>query len=98
MSGFSAARRSPASRREIALTSGMLVIEIIATMFLASDLLPALFHSGDGGFQVARTGLFATVVFILIYSNVVYLVTRLGYFVRRLRHRPPAFEALVGSH
>ncbi len=98
MSGFSAARRSPASRQEIALTTGMLVITIIATVFLASDLLPAIFYSGAGGSQVARTGLFATVIFILIYGNVVYLVTRLGYFVRRLRHRPPAFEALVGSH
>jgi cellulose synthase/poly-beta-1,6-N-acetylglucosamine synthase-like glycosyltransferase len=76
----------------------MIVITIIATMFLVNDLLPTIFHSGDDGSQVIRSGLFATVVFILIYGNVVYLVTRLGYFVRRLRHRPPAFETLVESH
>jgi cellulose synthase (UDP-forming) len=98
MSGYSTARRSPVTRREIALTAGMLVITIIATMFLANDLLPAIFYSGDDGSQAARAGIFTSVVFILIYGNIVYLVTRLGYFVRRLRHWPPTFERLVDSH
>src|SRR5918994_1089040 len=98
MSGFSAAQSSPSSRREITLTAGMLFITIVASMFLARDLLLAILQARADELEAAKIGLFTTVVFILIYGNLVYFVTRVGYFVRRMRHRPPAFEDLVKSY
>ncbi len=98
MSIFPAARGSILPRREIALTVATLLITIVAAIFLGQHLLSAILHPNGDGFWVTRTALFATVVFILIYGNLVYLVTRLGYFVRRLQHRSKPFEALVESH
>lgn len=98
MFAISAARRNSRPQREIILTAGMLVVTKIATMFLAKDLLFALLHAGEDGPEVARIGLFTAVIFILIYGNVVYLVTRIGYNLRRMRHSPPAFEDIVARH
>ena len=98
MSCIPASRRSPAARREVALTAGMLSITVIATAYLARDLLLAIVHAGGDSLEVAGIALFATVIFILIYGNLVYLVTRIGYFVRRAGHHPPAFEDLVRTH
>src|SRR5665811_1183577 len=98
MSNRLAVRGSPVPRREVFLTAGMLFMTIIAITFLARDLLLAIFHDGNNGVQVAQIGLFSTVVVVLVYGNVVYLVTRIGYFVRRMHHRPPAFEDLVSTH
>ncbi len=98
VSDLLAARSSLVPRREVFLTVGMLLITLIAATFLARGLLRAIFHAGDDRLQVVQIGLFTAVVFILTYGSAVYLVTRIGYFVRRMRHRPPAFEDLVSSH
>ncbi len=77
----------------------MLALTLIATAYLAEDLLLAIVHAGDNSLDVAGIALFATtVIFILIYGNLVYLVTRIGYFVRRAGHRPPAFEDVIRAH
>lgn len=98
MSPVSAARGSTLFRREIALTATVLLLTIIATFFLARHFLPAIVQPNGDIPHVVSTALFTVVIAILIYGNFVYLVTRLGYFVRRLRHRAPRFEALVESH
>lgn len=98
MSETPAARRGALPQREIILTAAMLLITTVATMFLTRDLLLAVLQAGDDALEATRIGVFATVVFILIYGNVVYLVTRVGYNVRRMRHSPPAFEEIVVRH
>ena len=98
MSGYSAAQRRPASRKEIALTVGMLIVTVVASLAIARDMLLAIYHASSDVSQMARTVVFATVLFILVYGNLVYLVTRLGHFARRMRHRPPVFETLVDTH
>jgi cellulose synthase/poly-beta-1,6-N-acetylglucosamine synthase-like glycosyltransferase len=91
-------RRDDALRIEIVLTIAALLITTIATVLLFRDVMAQL---GAPGFTIpARTAaiVFACLLPLLIYGNVVYLVTRLGYFVRRSRHRSVAFVDVVEEH
>ncbi len=98
MSRIHAARGSTFFRREIVLTAVILALTVISIFFLASHFLPEVFHPNGDPAGIVSTALFTLIISVLIYGNLVYLATRLGYFVRRLRHRPPTFEALVDSH
>lgn len=50
---------------------------------------------GASWLEVTRLIVFAGVDLILVYGNVVYQVSRLGYLVRPRRHRPGPYEALI---
>ena len=84
--------------REIALTALMLVVTLGASALLARDIAATISAETGDATQVARLWLFAMVVGLMIYGNLVYLVTRIGYYTRRARHRTESFEQLVADH
>ncbi len=75
----------------------LISVTVIASLLFARDMLAlGSAYSADGtGWNVVRLLLFAGVVLVLVYGNLVYQVTRLGYFLRQRRHRPPPFEHLA---
>jgi len=89
------ARRRPTL--EPALTALMIFITVVACAFFARDMLrlETSYRADGTPWDLARILAFVSVVLILIYGNLVYQVARLGYFLRRLRHQPLAFEELV---
>lgn len=89
-------RRRLRSIREIVLTACGLVVTGVATVFLCRDLSRLIHESAGGHFWVRLIPqiAFATTFLFLIYGNVLYQVTRIGYFLRLRRHRPASDDAL----
>jgi cellulose synthase (UDP-forming) len=85
-------------RRELALTAGMLVLTVIATVLLARDILATATSAHAASGDLARLLLFSVVVGCLIHGNIIFQASRLGHLVRRLGHVPPAFESIVAEH
>lgn len=75
----------------------MLLTTVAATAFFGWDMIATAGSSRvqDSWWELARLLVFAGVVGILVYGNVVYQVSRLGYFVRLRHHRPPHYDDLV---
>jgi len=89
-------RRRVQSAREIVLTACGLAVTGVATVFLSRDL-GRLIHESAGGHLWVRLIpqiAFATTFLFLIYGNVLYQVTRIGYVLRLRRHRPASDDAL----
>lgn len=74
---------------EITITLAGLVFTCIATAFLAQDLGSLLEEKIGAGHlaQIAEQAVFIAIVFSLIYGNVVYQLSRLGFLIRNKRHR-----------
>lgn len=90
--------RADRALREAAFSAAMLAITALAAFSIGRDLwrLVAARHDDPG--RLAWEGVFLFVIAVLLYGNVVFLVSRLGYDVRRHRHTPAAFESLVQDH
>ena len=75
----------------------MLTVTMVACLFFAGDMLAlGKGYGADGsGWNIARLVLFISVVLVLVYGNLVYQITRLGYFLRQRHHRPQPFEDVV---
>src|SRR5262245_65072358 len=87
-------------RREAVITRGLLAVTLVASAFLAKELLRGLaeqLHAGAVGIAVEQLALIAIVV-LLLYGNVVYQVTRLGFLVRRRLHQPVPRALLERVH
>jgi cellulose synthase (UDP-forming) len=85
-------------RSEIWLTLACLVVTFIAAgLYLdqvAATLAGAL--SASRGRVVVELIVFATVAMLLVYGNLAYQLARLGYLIRRRRHRPQSGAVLDG--
>ena len=88
-------RNHRSERFEAALTTITLVLTAVACVLLAVESTALLRKMADQGDVRAALGqiLFMTIVALLIWGNLVYQLTRLAYFLRRLGHRPaPAWR------
>src|SRR5258706_625433 len=77
-------------KREILLTYGGIALTLLASVFVAWDVLGLIVRALNERHwaKTAEQNLFLCVVAFLIYGNLAYQVTRIGYFDRRRRHRP----------
>ena len=91
------ARKAPRPRFEVAITVFMLLATITASLLFAGDMIEKGigFWDDRSWIDVGRLSLFAVIVLILGYGNLVYQFSRLGYYVRLRRHRPIAYDELV---
>lgn len=82
--------------REIGLTVLGLMITLGAALMLASDLGGQLLQhiTANQPLTVAEQAIFLGIVYLLIYGNLVYQLTRLGHYWRQHRHRPASREEL----
>ncbi len=81
---------------ELALTSIGLVVTLAASAFLFRDIWN-IFQLGlaEGNWKrILEQLVFATVVFFLIYGNVLYQLTRIGYFLRLRKFKPTPTQDL----
>ena len=86
-------------RREILYTWIGLAVTLAAAGFVSVELSTAVRTSLRWGhpFRVAHQMGFAFIVAFLIYGNLVYQITRLGYLTRLKKHRPQPIRALERS-
>src|SRR5687767_3762327 len=90
-------RTAPRPRFEAGLTLFMLLATVVAGILFAGDMI----ETGMGlwrdrsWIEAGRLALFSGIVLILGYGNVVYQISRLGYYLRLRRHRPTAYDELV---
>ena len=83
------ARRRILWRREVALTLVGLIVTILATLLLTCDMVGMMDQSLRAsalGTLLTQIG-FALIFLGLIYGNVLYQLTRLGYWLRLRTHR-----------
>lgn len=82
--------------REISFTWIAVVVTLIATvMFLRHTWQVAELQFQEGGFRgVVEPAVFVAIICFLIYGNLVYQGTRLGYLNRLNGHRPTTREEL----
>jgi cellulose synthase/poly-beta-1,6-N-acetylglucosamine synthase-like glycosyltransferase len=115
-SGLSAGIDTPRNlRREVAITRGALVVTLAASALLAADLVRVLAERVSAGALAAvlEQGLFIAIAAALLYGNLVYQATRIGYLQRKRLHRsaprtrlervydeasPPSLVILVPSY
>ncbi len=91
------ARKAPRPRFEAGVTIFMLLATIAGSILFAGDMLETGigFWEDRSWIDVGRLALFAGIILILGYGNLVYQFSRLGYYVRLRRHRPTAYDELV---
>src|SRR5262245_48550591 len=75
---------------EVALTVLSLALTAVACALLAVECTAVLRETADRGDAPGTLGqlLFMLIVALLLWGNLVYQLTRLAYFLRRLNHRP----------
>ena len=83
-------------RFEVALTFVTLAVTAVACALLAVESTAILGKMADRGDVPGALGqiLFMLIVALLIWGSLVYQLTRLAYFLRRLDHRPASARAL----
>src|SRR5256884_4202482 len=82
-------------RFEVALTFVTLAVTAVACALLAVESTAILGKMADRGDVPGALGqiLFMVIVALLIWGSLVYQLTRLAYFLRRLDHPPPSAPA-----
>lgn len=73
----------------VTLVVSTLLLRDVATLLTANDHTPG---------TLIRIGIFAAVLTVLISGNLVYMVSRLGFLVRRRDHLNPPLDALIATH
>lgn len=86
----------PNYRREIALTIALILVTVSACVLFSLDASEVLSKRiREGNFLgAAEQIVFILVMIFLIYGNLLYQFTRLGYFQRRGAHRKARWEEL----
>src|SRR5690242_8937937 len=82
-------------RGEIAVSAALFVFTTLSIAFLLGDIaeLAAREHQSLG--QLAVFSIFVMAILFLIFGNIVFQASRLGYLVRRRRHHLQPFEMVV---
>jgi cellulose synthase (UDP-forming) len=85
--------------RELGLTALAITVTVLACAFLIRDLLGLAAFAWSAGHvgDLLQLLVFAIIVLVLVYGNLVYQLARIGYWFRRLRHRRPPFHDLIAS-
>jgi cellulose synthase (UDP-forming) len=89
--------RPPANiRRELLYTYVGIVLSLIGTALVAKDLIRAFRVRYDSGVVLPsiEDGLLVVIFLLLSYGNIVYQVSRVGYFKRLRAHRAATREEL----
>ena len=82
--------------REIRLTRVLILFTLIASVFATIDVVGILLQharSGSVG-AVLEQSIFIFIVAFLVYGNLVYQFTRLGYLHRKAGHCPAGIDEL----
>src|SRR2546422_2821907 len=81
---------------EVALTLVTLAVTAVASVLLAVESMGILRKMADRSDVPGALGqiLFMLIVALLIWGSLVYQLTRLAYFLRRLDHRPASARVL----
>ena len=89
-------QRHQSDRFEVALTFVTLAVTAVACALLAAESTAVLGKMADRGDVPGALGqiLFMLIVALLIWGSLVYQLTRLAYFLRRLDHRPAPARVL----
>jgi cellulose synthase (UDP-forming) len=92
-------RPAPRPALELWLTgAGLLVTALACALFGRAILARTGDELADGDWAgLASLFLFIGVVAFLVYGNLVYQITRLGYFSRLRRRRSPPLDDLITS-
>ena len=75
---------------EIAYTSAGLLVTIVASILIAMEITAIVRAGGNNPGLVFEQVVFSLIAGGLIYGNLVYLLTRIGYMRRLCRHRSAA--------
>lgn len=92
----SGAARNNEITREIWLTRALILVTLVASLFATADVGGIFLHylsAGSLGGLVEQS-VFILIVTFLVYGNLVYQFTRLGYLQRKARHRSADINAL----
>ena len=92
----SAAQTGRSIEEEIKLTKVLILFTLIASVFATVDVGGILLqHARSGSIGAAlEQSLFIFIVAFLVYGNLVYQFTRLGYLKRKAGHRPAGIDEL----
>jgi len=92
----SAAQTGRSIEGEIKLTKVLILFTLIASVFATVDVGGILLqHARSGSIGAAlEQSLFIFIVAFLVYGNLVYQFTRLGYLKRKAGHRPADIDEL----
>ena len=80
--------------REQTVTVLGIVVTLVATILLGWDMLGLIAERTRGGLPVLTQLVFSAIFLFLIYGNLLYQMTRLGYLGRLRQHRPIADDVL----
>lgn len=88
-----------APRREVGVTVLALIATLAALTMLGRYLTGVWEHewAREHPWTLLQFGISLAVVVALLYGNLVYQVSRLGYHLRRARHTPPPYEQLLAT-
>src|SRR5690242_19135846 len=78
-------------RKEIRWTLGGIAITLLAAVFVFKDsfeIISKQSWNASSAMLLLEQAIFLAIVFWLIYGNLLYQITRIGYFKRVIRHRP----------
>lgn len=84
------------NHREIVITAALLLLTLAASVLFFLDVSEVLWNRiRQGDFlDTIEQILFFLIIFFLVYGNVLYQLTRWGYFQRIADHRPARLEEL----
>src|SRR4051794_37729269 len=82
-------------RREIGISVIAMLVTVIAFAMYAwhMTVLTERLHLAGRQLDVVHAIAFAAAVGVLVYGNVLYQITRLGYYVRRTRFAHPDYRS-----
>ena len=82
--------------REIKLTRVLILFTLIASVFATADVVGILLQQARSGSvgAVLEQSIFIFIVAFLVYGNLVYQFTRLGYLQRKASHQPADINEL----
>jgi cellulose synthase/poly-beta-1,6-N-acetylglucosamine synthase-like glycosyltransferase len=78
----------------VALSAGGIAVTLLAAVFVYRDVVRLVLSGAQTPSVWLEQAVFATAVTLLLYGNLVYQLTRAGYFARLRRHRPVGPAAL----
>jgi cellulose synthase (UDP-forming) len=86
-------------KKEILLTKFLMLITIAASIFFSIEIFTQLitFIRQENTFGIFKLILFIAIVAYLIYGNVLYQLTRIGYYARLLKHKEVDLEILFNT-
>lgn len=78
--------------KEIAFTMIGLVVTFLSTVFALTGIIRITQNASFG--KLVEQAIFAVILLLLVYGNVLYQITRIGYFRRLLKHKPASWKSL----